>query len=102
MDHDALTSAPDITTIPYKEITRMPFWDTTNGSETRKEGIEWMLNTPRYDRLHTRVTFSGAWFRTVYKNSLPQYQKPSIILNNEELKHIGLYDDNEELISEVH
>lgn len=102
VDHDALTSAPDITTIPYKEIrTHALLGHTTNGSETRKEGIEWMLNTPRYDRLHTRVTFSGAWFRTVYKNSLPQYQKPSIILNNEELKYIGLYDDNEELISEV-
>lgn len=100
--HDALTSAPDIHTIPYvmKRSHRL-LGHTTNGSETRKEGIEWVFNTPRYPRLFTRITFTGAWFRTVYKNSIPLYQKPSVILNNEELKYVGLYDDNEELISEV-
>lgn len=102
IDHDALTAPPDINTIPYRKIrAHALLGHTTNGSETRKEGIEWMINTPRFPSLFTRVTFSGAWFRTVQKSSLPQYVKPSAILNNEEIKYVGLYTDNEELVSEV-
>lgn len=99
LNHAQLTQKPDLATLPYTErkLHRL-IGHTTNGSETLKQGVEWMFNTPRYPSWFTRVTFSGAWFRTVYKNSQPQYMMPTnLLLLGKELEYIGIYTDNERL-----
>lgn len=99
IDHAHITQKPDLATLPYTErkLHRL-ISHTTNGSETLKQGVEWMFSTPRYPSWFTRLTFSGAWFRTVYKNSLPQYMKPTnLLLLGKELEYIGIYAENERL-----
>lgn len=99
LDHAHLTKRPDLATLPYTErkLHRL-ISHTSNGSETLKQGVEWTLHTPRYPSWFTRVTFSGAWFRTIYKNSQPQYMRPTnVLLLGKELEYIGIYADNEKL-----
>lgn len=99
LDHANMTDKPDIHTLPYTIEKHQGFiGNTTNGSQTKKEGFEWMISTPRYSSLHTRLTFSGAWFKTTYRNSASLYYKPSIILNQKELPYVGIYKDEDGLI----
>lgn len=100
--YDALTAKPAITDFSYQESKQFRLLGkVTNGSETSKVGLEWMLSTPRYPFLNTRITFSGAWFRTTYRNSLPQYERPKAVLGDSEVPYIGIYRDNEILVREM-
>lgn len=100
LDHANLKEKPDINTLLYEDWKKMNLLgNTTNGSETTKEGIEWVLSTPRYNSIRTRFSFSGAWFKTTYRNSLPQYHSPNVILDGKPLEFIGIYDDEEGLIT---
>lgn len=45
----------------------------TNGSRTFKQGIEFSLSTRRIRALATKLIVSGAYFKTRYENSEPQY-----------------------------
>lgn len=97
-----LTAKPAITDFTYSEAREFRLLpQDTNGSETSKIGVEWMMNTPRYSFLSTRVTFSGAWFRTTYRNSLPQYERPRAVLGGKEIGYVGRYEDNEILVREM-
>lgn len=97
-----LTAKPSIEDFTYKDAKQFRLLrHDTNGSETMKTGVEWVMSTPRYSFLNTRVTFTGAWFRTIYKNSLPQYERPRVRLAGEEVPYVGLYEDNEMLVSEL-
>lgn len=102
VDHDQLTAKPAIGDFRYREARdfRLLVRDT-NGSETSKLGVEWMASTPRYRFLRTRVTFSGAWFRTTYRNSLPQYERPRAVLSGREVPYVGIYEDSEILVREL-
>lgn len=97
-----ITAKPSITDFTYSEAKEFRLLtQDTNGSETSKIGIEWMMNTPRYRFLNTRITFSGAWFRTTYRNSLPQYERPRAVLGGKEIGYVGRYEDNEILVREL-
>ncbi len=101
IDHNSLVAPPDIEMLPFAERRIMyRMQKNTNGSESNKEGVEWMASTPRYKGINTRITFSGAWFRTTHRNSLPQYYRPNIILEGKELMYMGIYDDTEGVVSE--
>lgn len=64
-----------------------------NGSHIDKEGIEFQFSSERIEVIKTRFTISGAWFKTIYKNSGAQYKLPqSPVINGKELKYVGLYD----------
>ena len=96
LNHQTLTAPPDILTLPFKEKTYIAFNpNTTNGSRTYKEGVEFMAYTPRYTSIYTRFTLSGGWFRTTYRNSLAQYYRPGVILGGEEYQYVGVYKDLE-------
>lgn len=102
VDHDGLTAKPVISDFGYRDERDFRLLGRdTNGSETSKLGVEWMASTPRYRLLRTRVTFSGAWFRTTYRNSLPQYERPRAVLGGREVPFVGLYEDNEILVREL-
>ncbi len=95
-DPYAVDRAPVIEELPYTENTIQSVkTQVTNGSSTKKEGIEYTFQSRRFPRSHTRVTISGAYFKTTNNNSQPLWYKPSIIVNNTELQYIGLYDDTD-------
>ncbi len=87
---------PMIDELPYVETTNQSvITKITNGSSTKKEGIEYTLQSRRFPKSHTRITISGAYFKTVNKNSQPLWYKPSIVIDNRELQYVGLYDDSD-------
>lgn len=97
-DYDpyATGHAPAITELPYTEQRYLAVRSTpSNGSRTRKEGIEYTFQTRRFPGVRTRLTVSGAYFKTLNSNSQPLWYKPSIIVQNRELQYVGLYDDTD-------
>ena len=93
-DPYAVDRAPTIDELPFtEEIYQTVRSKTTNGSRTKKQGVEYTLQSRRIPGLRTRVTVSGAYFVTTNSNSQPLWYKPSIVVNNRELQYIGLYDD---------
>ncbi len=69
---------------------------TTNGSEIRKQGVEWQYSSPRIPAICTRFTVNGAWLRTTYQNSQAMFstEKLSAVVGNTAVKdlYIGYYD----------
>lgn len=93
-DPYATGHAPTIGELPFTEERYLAVrYSPSNGSRTRKEGIEYTLQTRRFPNLRTRLTVTGAYFKTLNSNSQPLWYKPSIIVQNKELQYVGLYDD---------
>ena len=93
-DPYATGRAPLIEDLPYRDMTYQATRShVTNGSRTRKSGVEYTFQSRRIPAIRTRVTVTGAYLRTVNNNSCPLWYKPNIIVNNRELQYIGLYDD---------
>ena len=57
-----------------------------------KEGVEFQFASKRIESLKTRVTMYGAWIKTIYNSDSPQYKASSILLDNKQLKYVGLYN----------
>ena len=62
-----------------------------NGMKVHKEGVEFQFASRRIESLKTRVTVYGAWIKTVYSSDSPKYKASSILLDNKQLKYVGLY-----------
>lgn len=77
---------------------------TTNGSEIRKQGVEWQYSTPRIPAICTRFTINGAWLRTTYQNSQAMFStdKLQATIGNTAVRdlYIGYYDWTEGSIRE--
>lgn len=92
---------PAIETLPYsdqKQIVAHGF--ITNGSRTLKSGIEFTLATPRFRAIATRLSVSGAYFRTRYQNSMPEYYKPSSTIGGKAYPYIGYYANTDNYLRE--
>ncbi|MDE6716111.1 MAG: hypothetical protein K2J74_06500, partial [Muribaculaceae bacterium] len=88
--------APKIDELPFTEETYLAVRSkVTNGSRSAKEGIEYTVQSRRFPKINTRVTISGAYFKTINSNSQSLWYKPSVVINGRELQYIGLYDDND-------
>ena len=86
--------APVVEDLPSTEMRYMAVRSTvTNGSSTRKEGVEYTFQSRRIKAIKTRLTVSGAYMKTINTNSDPLWYKPNIVMNGQELPYIGLYDD---------
>lgn len=97
IDMGSLTGPPSLEETPFELDTLLvanSFW--TNGSRTRKEGVEFVFTTRRIEPLRTRLTVTGAYFRTRYSNSEPEYYRPSVLVNGKTYPYVGYYrtDDN--------
>lgn len=102
IDHKTITARPDVNSLPYRHTADLRSYDhTSNGSSTFKQGIEYTLSTVRLPRINTRLTISGAWFRTEYHNSLPIQYKPTRRVNGAALNLVGIYRDDEGYIREM-
>lgn len=96
IDHINITAPPDLTNLSY-EIKNdfATYTKTENGSTTDKKGVEFQYSSKRFSIINTRFTFSGAWFNTIYRNSVPMYKSSDVILNNEKIPFVGLYKDDD-------
>ena len=71
-------------------------WWKTNGSAIDKQGVEFQYSSKRLQLLNTRFTLSGAWFHSLYYNSLPVYRPADKdIINNRKYYNLGVYPEME-------
>lgn len=96
LNHDAVTSPPDVNTLPYQTVNENFLYATQrNGSKVDKEGIEFQYSSNRILVINTRFTLNGAWFRTKYGNSLPVYRGRDVLINGRPYPYLGLYEGME-------
>ncbi|MCP1996505.1 TonB-dependent siderophore receptor [Flavobacterium sp. HSC-61S13] len=103
IDHQQLSSRPDLNQLPYTVATYLGLYDVqNNGSALYKKGIEFQFSSKRLEVINTRFTFNGAWFESTYKNSQPVYKRgqKSVIINGAEVPFIGLYNDDDGAIKQ--
>ena len=99
---NTLTAPPSLEGLPYTVVSELFSRErTSNGSRTLKEGIEYTFSTKRFESIHTRLTINGAWFKTTYENSQSVMVRPSAVLNNRQIGHVGIYKDNDRLTTEM-
>lgn len=102
VDASQLTGPPSLEGMPYKVDTVLRSRTvTTNGSRTRKRGVEFTFSSQRIEALRTRLTVTGAWFRSEYGNSEPIYYHPSTMIGGREIPYVGIYDDDSRYIREA-
>lgn len=101
IDGSALTAPPSLEALDYTvrdELAGYSYY--TNGSSTVKKGVEFTLETVRLPKILTRLTISGAWFRTERSNSQLESYRPSVVIGDRNLQYVGLYRDNDGSMSE--
>lgn len=102
VDASTLTGPPSLSDVPYQMQTELcAYTHYENGSQTRKEGVELTFASRRIPRIHTRLTITGAWFRTTYQNSQLVMERPSVVVGNSRLQYVGLYHDQECVVNEM-
>lgn len=101
IEASTLTAAPELANLPY-ELTKQfyAYSHYVNGSQTKKQGVEYTLSSKRFDAAHTRLTIIGAWLRTTYHNSQLVMERPSVVVDNARLPYVGLYRDDDGVIYE--
>jgi len=96
INSQTLTDRPALEDLAYTNTAILGgFGKLVNGSEIRKKGIEFQGFTPRFSSLHTRITLTGAWLSTTYKNSQPMYDftASQVILGTSvNDKYVGKYN----------
>lgn len=96
IDGSALTAPPSLDELPYETVIELSaYTQYENGSQTRKQGIEYTFASQRWEAIHTRLTITGAWFRTVYRNSQLIMERPSVSVAGRRLQYVGLYHDDD-------
>lgn len=96
IDKSSLTGPPALEGLPFvMDTTLVSYGKPVNGSRTLKQGVEFTFASKRIRALHTRITASGAWFLTKYMNSIPEYFRPHVIIDNEPYPYIGLYEKDD-------
>lgn len=93
LDHSSLTAPPSLEDTPYVRDTTLVVYSTyNNGSRTRKEGVEFIFSTKRIRAIRTKLTVTGAYFRTVYSNSVAEMRSPSVTINGKAYPYVGCYE----------
>ena len=90
-----LTGPPSLSTLPVVTDTILDGYGITeNGSRIKKQGIEFQYSSPRIPLIQTRITVNGAWFRTIYENSIPLFSSaPNVVVGGIAIadKYAGYY-----------
>lgn len=102
IDGNALTGPPAIDGVPFENARELVAHSSySNGSQTLKKGVEYTFASRRIERLHTRLTINGAWFKTVHRNTVSLMERPSQVVGNEQIKLVGIYHDTEGYTDEM-
>ncbi len=102
IDADALDGPPSMDGVPFEETRELVAHSRySNGSQTKKEGVEYTFASRRIAKLHTRLTINGAWFRTVHRNSVALMERPSQVVGDKPIPYVGIYNDIEGYTDEM-
>lgn len=102
VDASALIAPPSLDDMPYQLLTELcAYSHYENGSQTKKEGVEFTFASKRIPQIYTRLTITGAWFRTTYRNSQLIMERPSVVVGSSRLQYVGLYRDQEGIVNEM-
>ena len=102
VDDTQLTGPPSLGDMPYTVDTLVRAAGVaTNGSRTRKRGVEFTFSSQRIESLRTRLTVTGAWFRTEYGNSDPVYYNPGTVIAGKAIVYTGVYASDGNYIREM-
>lgn len=63
-----------------------------NSRKTIKKGVEYRIIFPKIDPLCTTVELNGAFYKTNYGSSLPEYFYPNKRIANKPYPYVGVYD----------
>lgn len=102
VDGVGLTAPPSLEGMPYtakKEL--IGYSSTTNGSRTYKKGVELTFSSQRIRALLTRLTVTGAWFKTCYRNSQVFPERPNVMLGSEQFAYVGYYLNDDGYLREM-
>ena len=95
VDLSTWNNGPDLTNIPFESRKVWASYTTTeNGSETTKNGVEFGYSSPRIKTINTRFTFTGSYFRTQYRNTIPVQEKPQVSLVGNDYQYVGIYKND--------
>lgn len=92
IDGNTLVGTPDLSTVSYTNESLIDtFTQVDNIANTYKTGIEFQFSSKRIESLKTRITVNGAWFKTRYSTDAVQYKGTDILINNNQVAYVGLY-----------
>src|SRR5690606_41755639 len=90
-----ITDKPNINDLPYVEQYNVSIYRLLeNGSRTLRQGIQFGYQPPRFIGINTRITVTGAWFKTLYDNSTPHYERPSQSIGGISFPYVGIYNND--------
>lgn len=103
VDASSLTAMPDVNALPYTEMHDLrAYYMTSNGSQTLKKGVELTFASRRFPVVNTRITITGAWFRSEYRNSQQIMERPSDVVDGQQVNVVGFYNDDDGYIREMY
>ena len=98
-----LTAPPSLDNLPYtdQKVLRS-YRKPTNGTRIFKRGIEFTASTERWRALRSKLTVSGAWFKTTYSNSQMLFSTVTDVVNGQAIsdKYVGLYNYRDGRVTE--
>ncbi|MDE6255776.1 MAG: TonB-dependent receptor plug domain-containing protein [Muribaculaceae bacterium] len=103
IDQATLTGPPDLSMLPYEEKTILKGYRiATNGTRIAKQGVEFTATTARWKALRTRLSITGAWFRSEYSNSERQYATVNDVVNGISVsdRYVGIYNYRDGRVNE--
>lgn len=102
IDGSTITGPPSMEGVPFEMARELVAHSRySNGSQTKKEGIEYTFASRRIEKIHTRLTINGAWFKTVHRNSVALMERPSQVVGDRQIPFVGIYKDIEGYTDEM-
>ena len=102
IDMEQLDGPPSLDGIPYTEERRLGGYSrATNGSRTEKSGIEFAFTSQRIRAIATRITVTGAYFRTNYSNMHTEYLLPPSAPGGQTYPYVGYYFSTDGYLREM-
>jgi hypothetical protein len=103
IDASSLTVQPSLDNLPYEDRRILDgMRKVTNGSRIDKKGVEFQLNTARWQPLRTSLIITGAWFKSRYSNSQMLYSTVTDVVGDQAVNdlYVGVYDMDDGRINE--
>lgn len=67
-----------------------------NSIKTVKRGIEYVFNIPKINPIKTRFLIQGAYYKTLYANSIPTAHRPTVVMDGKPYPYVGFYSGSDD------
>ncbi|MFO7938917.1 MAG: TonB-dependent receptor plug domain-containing protein [Bacteroidales bacterium] len=87
-----LDSPPKIEQFTSEKRSRLfGYSKYVNGAELHKKGLEYQISTSQIKALNTRISINGAWFKTRYNISIPEYMSREFVYDGSHYPYVGIF-----------